>query len=173
MDILAGFVGTGINANDCTIVIATASHIEKLQQRLSSHGLHIHRLVEDERYIPVAAEEIMPKFMVNGLPDEQLFNQCISDIMAIAKHRNRPVRAFREMAALLEIEGNTIASSKLQSLWNKFSQQETLLLFYATPSTVFTKEARIALQEEGFTHSKMVKNSNTISEILYKDCSQQ
>lgn len=170
LDILAGFVGTGINADECTIVIATASHLEKLRRKLESHGLHVSSLIEDDRYIPVAAEKTLAKFMVNGLPDEHLFLNSVSEIIQKAKKRNRRVRTFREMVTILKSHGNQIASSKLESLWNKFHQKNAISLFCAYPKSMLAKGDCESISENGFRHSKVIANTNSVSELLYKEC---
>src|SRR6202022_722238 len=73
LDALAGFTGCGINAGECVIVIATQAHLNSLEKRLKSFGIHVNSLIEDDRYIPLNAEETLSKFMVNGWPDETLF----------------------------------------------------------------------------------------------------
>src|SRR5687768_3073175 len=63
LDTLAGFVGGGINAGDCCIVIATDGHLKALHDRLVSYGIHVNNLVSENRYIPLNAEETLAKFM--------------------------------------------------------------------------------------------------------------
>src|SRR5688500_17572825 len=78
LDTLSGFIGGGINAGDCVIIIATKDHLKALDTQLLSYGVHVSTLVEDDRYIPLDAQKTLDKFMVNGWPDETLFNQCIT-----------------------------------------------------------------------------------------------
>jgi len=170
LDILAGFVGTGINADECTIVIATAAHLEKLKRKLKAHGLYVDKLIEDERYIPFAADEILAKFMVKDLPNEKLFFESISEIIEVAKKRNRSVRAFREMTTLLWTAGNYKATNRLEFLWDKYSRQETLSLFCAYPQYRFAKEECESLKEIGVNNSKIVRSAKVATEIMYKDC---
>jgi hypothetical protein len=170
LSILAGFVGTGVNADDCTIVIATANRLEKLKHKLELFGLHVKRLVEDERYIPVAVDNILPAFMVNGLPDEELFFNAISEIIKVGKKRKRVIRAFREMTAILHEEGNHDAVSALEALWNKYSRQENICLFSACPEAYFLNGECASLRALGFHSTKLVTHANSASEILYKNC---
>ncbi|HXS37731.1 MAG TPA: MEDS domain-containing protein [Flavipsychrobacter sp.] len=170
LDILAGFVGTGINANDCAVVIASSKHLEKLKRKLELHGLHINHLIEDERYIPVPAEKILPTLMVNGLPDENLFLRCISEIVQNAKKRNRQIRAYREMSAILLAQGNYDGTVKLELLWNKYSQKERFSLFCAYPKSFLQKDECELLKEIHVRSSKIITNTNSSFEILYKDC---
>src|SRR5206468_1066853 len=94
LDALAGFVGGGINQNECVIVIATETHLKALNMRLKSFGVNTETLINDDRYIPLNAEQTLSKFMVDGWPDENLFNKTVSEIIYKAGCRNRRVRAF-------------------------------------------------------------------------------
>src|SRR5687767_15949018 len=81
LDTLAGFVGGGINAGDCCIVIATDGHLKALENRLTSYGIQVKNLITENRYIPLNAEETLAKFMVNNWPDANLFNKIISKVI--------------------------------------------------------------------------------------------
>lgn len=101
LDALTGFVGGGINAGDSCIVIATDSHLKALENRLESYGIYIGALIADNRYIPLDAEDTLSRFMVNGWPDEKLFNQTVSELITRGRnHSSRNIRAFGEMVAI-------------------------------------------------------------------------
>src|SRR5688572_10468013 len=97
LDALAGFVGGGINAGDCCIVIATDAHLKALDNRLLNYGVHTNVLIADNSYIPINAEEMLSKFMVNDWPDETLFIKEITQLMEKAGSGKRRIRAFGEM----------------------------------------------------------------------------
>ena len=133
LDALAGFVGGGINANDACIVIATSVHLSALEQRLTSHGISIPGLIADNRYIPLDAEKLLSAFMVDGWPDEAAFNVTVSTLLQRARGiKNRKIRAFGEMVAILWAQGNTGATVNLEHLWNKFVTNESFC-FVPTP----------------------------------------
>src|ERR1700755_1434322 len=75
LDALAGFVGGGINCGDGVIIIATRGHLDALERRLLSYGVHIDTLVAEGLYVALDAELVLSKFMVDGWPDERLFTQ--------------------------------------------------------------------------------------------------
>jgi hypothetical protein len=114
LDALTGFVGGGINAGECVIGIATKSHLDAIESRLKSFGISVETLVNDDRYIPLIAEETLSKFMVNGWPDEILFYKTVSDLIARANRRDRRVRAFGEMVAILWAKGHSGATVNLE-----------------------------------------------------------
>lgn len=170
IDTLAGFIGSGINTGDCCIVIATAAHLETLKLRLESYGIRVDTLVEDNRYLPLVAEQVLKKFMVNGWPDETLFMQTVSTILTMARKSKRRIRAFGEMVAILWAEGHSGATVHLEHLWNKFCAKETLCLFCAYPKTGFTSDIHSSLDHICAEHSKMISGSDIqLTEIYYKD----
>jgi hypothetical protein len=169
LETLAGFVGGGINAGDCCIVIATKSHLNALNVRLREHVVSVATLLSDYRYIPLDAGETLSKFMINDWPDEQLFNQTVSGVIgkAVANHRN--IRAFGEMVAILWDQGNKEAAIELERLWNKFCSLHPLSLFCAYPQQSFGVDA----DEIGHVcqeHCKLLAGSaRQLTTIYYRD----
>ena len=169
MDMLAGYVGGGINAGDCVIVIATKAHLDGLNDRLKDHGVHIEGLIAGDHFIPLDAEETLSKFMVNGWPDEDLFMQVVSKLIARARKNNRKVRAFGEMVAILWAQGLSGATVQLDYLWNKFCEQETLCLFCAYPKSGFTQDMNTSIMHICGSHSKIICGTDKpLTEIMYK-----
>jgi len=170
IDTLAGFVGNGINSGDCCIVIATRSHLDALDRRLTSFGVRIDTLVEDKRYLPLDAEEMLAKFMVNGWPDEQLFINMVSQLIESCRNTKRRIRAFGEMVAILWAQGHSGATVQLEHLWNKFCEKETFCLFCAYPKTGFTGDINSSVNHICDQHSKIISGSESqITEIYYAD----
>jgi hypothetical protein len=170
IDTLAGFVGNGINAGDCCIVIATRAHLQALNRRLTSYGIRIDTLVQDKRYIPLDAEETLAKFMVNGWPDEKLFMKLISELVGDCRKSNRRIRAFGEMVAILWAQGYNGATVQLEHLWNKFCENETLCLFCAYPKAGFTGDINHSANHICDQHSKVISGSESqLTEIYYRD----
>jgi hypothetical protein len=169
LEILAGFVGNGINAGDGVIVIATAAHISSLEDRLNQHGINISALLKSDQYIPIVAEDMLDSFMVNNWPDEDLFRASVTRVLERARGRGRSVRAFGEMVALLWAQGLNGATVQLEHLWNKFCEQHTLSLFCAYPRIGFTQDAETSIQHICQHHSKVISASTRpLTEILYK-----
>lgn len=156
LDTLVDFVGNGVNAGESVIVIATKEHLEALQERLSAHTLKVHSLISEMQYIPLEADETLSKFMVNGSPDEDRFIEVISDVLNNARKKNRQVRAFGEMVALLWADGNHAATVALEHMWNRFIERECFCLFCAYPKSGFTQDARTALRKICGSHSKLI-----------------
>jgi hypothetical protein len=156
LDLLLGFVCDGISSKDCTIVIGTSVHLTSLNEKLETRGIDVGYMVKEGYYVPLDAEEALSKFMINGWPDENLFIDLVSNLIAQAKEEGRSVRAFGEMVAILWAKGQVGATVRLEQLWNKFCEKEAFCLFCAYPRSGFTQDASESLSHICSAHSKMV-----------------
>jgi len=167
---LSGFVGDGINSGESTIVIATECHLESLENKLRAHGINVNSLIREDQYIPVNAEWALSQFMIDGWPDSKLFFSWVSEFLIKVRTKNRKVRAFGEMVAVLWAQGNNGATVQLEHLWNQFCAHEDLTLFCAYPKSGFTEDAAVSLEKICAAHSKLI-SGNDIEEvnILFRD----
>lgn len=172
MKMLAGFVGDGINAGDCVIIIATKEHLHALENSLHDHVISIETLVSDNHYIALDAEQVLARFMRNGRPDEDLFFSFVNELIARVNYKKRKMRVFGEMVALLWAEGHHRATVKLEHLWKQFCQSEPISLFCAYPKSGFTGDAADSLQYICNSHSKVISGTEKpLTEIFYRNTS--
>jgi hypothetical protein len=170
LDLLFDYVREGLNAGDSVVVIATALHLKLLNDRLRNDKVIDRGLKGGNRYIPLDADETLAKFMVNGWPDENLFNKVVSDVILKAKANGQQVRAFGEMVALLWAQGHVGATVRLEHLWNKFCENEAFCLFCAYPQSGFMQDAAESVMHICGAHSKMVASRGKgQTEIFYKN----
>lgn len=168
IDVLAGYVGGGINAGDAIIIIATEAHINALETRLRSFAIDVNSLVSNEQYFPLDAQETLDKFMVNDWPDEELFMKLITNLLRKAKKTNRNIRAFGEMVALLWAQGHNGATVQLEHLWNRLSEIESFCLFCAYPRSGFTDDINVSIKGICGAHSKIITaRERPLTELAY------
>ena len=174
LDTLAGFVGGGINAGECVVVIATSNHLRSLYSRLSSYAINVSTLIDDDRYIALDAESTLSKFMRDGWPDEQLFNETVSSIVERGTSKGRRIRAFGEMVAILWANGYNGATVQLEHLWTKFCEKNQLSLFCAYPRAGFTKDIEESIKTICDCHTTMIHgNEKQLTEVLYAEALQK
>jgi hypothetical protein len=174
LNLLEGFVSSGISAAECVVLIATAAHLSALTARLQQHGYDIAALSADDQLVLLDAEETLAQFMVNGWPEAGLFNQTVSGIIAPARYKNRRVRAFGEMVAVLWARGEIAATVHLELLWNRFCETQAFCLFCAYPRKGFTQDINSSAYAICCAHSKMISGEHqSKTKVFYKTVHQQ
>lgn len=153
---LAGFIQVGLQRNEGVIVIATAAHLATLEARLRLSGLDLDTARVHDRYVALEAEGMLERFMVNGMPDEKLFQGTVGELVARVRGEGRPVRAFGEMVALLWARGDEAATIRLESLWQDLCQAESFFLLCAYPRAGFIGTLPEALRAICAAHSKVI-----------------
>lgn len=156
LDTLTGFVGGGLKSGESTIVIATADHLQALEERLSDSGLDVEAARSRHQYIDMLAEQALAKFMVKHWPDDQLFSAFVKDVISLARTNGRRVRAFGEMVALLWARGDTAATVRLEFLWQQLCRAQDFSLFCAYPKAGFTEDPTKSLAKICEAHSRVI-----------------
>jgi len=124
---LSGFIGKAIKSGDGAIVVATESHRYGLDELLQASGLDVVGARTRGSYVSLDAADTLAKFMVNGAPDRDRFNQVIGGVIAGVTDGRSRASAFGEM------EGNFTAAIRLEELWNELQKLHSFSLFCAYP----------------------------------------
>lgn len=167
LDELGRFVGSALGAGDAAIVIATPAHRDGLAQRLKARGLNLALAAKQGHYTELDAAQVLDKFMLEGMPDADLFSNLMRGVInrASATSKGEPLRVaiFGEMVALLWAEGRPEAALRLEQLWNDLAEQHPLNLRCAYPMSFFSRstdsdamgkiceEHRYVIPAEGYT----------------------
>jgi hypothetical protein len=106
----------GLKAGDSAIIIATAEHLQALEERIKDTGVDVATARMQDRYIALEAGEALTRFMVKGWPDDKLFTNLVTDLIMRARVNSQRVRAFGEMVALLWARGDQAATIRLEHL---------------------------------------------------------
>ncbi len=130
---LGGFIGTAINSGDAALVVATQSHRDGLDELLTANGLDVANAKARGQFVSIDAADTLSKFMVNGAPEPDRFNEVVGGIIASVSDGRPRVRAFGEMVALLWAEGQHQAALRLEEMWNDLQKAHTFSLFCAYP----------------------------------------
>ena len=169
LDTLEGFAGCGLLSGDSVVIIATQIHLDGLNTRLQKQGFNLNHIKTTDQYIPIEANEALSKFLVNNWPDEKLFNDFVSEVVARAKVNGRKVRAFGEMVAVLWEQGHNGATVQLENLWHQFHSKDQFSLYCAYPKSGFTQNAHESVNAICSAHSVMIDGqTHPSTEIYYR-----
>jgi hypothetical protein len=156
IDTLTGFVSGGLNAGESTIIIATPQHLQALERSLVDTNVDLVGAILEDRYIALDAEAALASFMVKGWPDDERFASLVSQLLGRATVKNRRVRAFGEMVALLWARGDTAATVRLEHLWQKVCQSRSFSLFCAYPKAGCTRHPQASLDDICAAHTRVI-----------------
>jgi PAS domain S-box-containing protein len=135
------FIGAGLGAGHGAIVIATSAHRKALERRLRDQGVDVSAVKARGQFVPLDAAETLSMFMVNGMPDSNLFNEVVGTLVVKVTEGRRGLKAFGEMVALLWADGNGDAAIRLEQLWNDLAKTHSFALFCAYPMQGFKSES--------------------------------
>ncbi|HEV7681111.1 MAG TPA: ATP-binding protein [Pyrinomonadaceae bacterium] len=137
---LSGFIGKAITAGDGAVVVATEAHRNGLDELLLANGVDVAGAKARGSYVALDAENTLAKFMVDGAPERERFNEVIGSVFAGVADGRLHTRAFGEMVGLLWSQGNHSAAIRLEEFWNDLQQVHSFSLFCAYPMNGFGGE---------------------------------
>ncbi len=140
VDSVSRIIGASLEDGEGTVVIATPSHRDLIEERLRDRGLDLQSLSEQGRFLALDASETLAKISLDDYPNAARFDEVIAT--AIAKSTDASprhfTRAFGEMVALLWADGKREAALRLEALWNELSQRARFSLVCAYPLNTFS-----------------------------------
>ena len=137
LDSLAEYFSNGLESGDTCIAIATPSHLASLNATLRSKGIDINAGIDAGQYIMLDANEALASFMHNEKPDYERFITSIGRVIQLAAGRDKPIRAFGEMVAILWEKGNLPGLLQLEEYWHTLVAEQSFSLYCAYPETYF------------------------------------
>jgi PAS domain S-box-containing protein len=142
------FMGTGLEAGEVGVLIATFEHRAAIERELQQRGLNLAALTKQGQYFSFDAKETLSQFRSKDSVDETRFKRVVGGVVAKAAGSGRRVRAFGEMVAILVAEKSQDAAIQLEEMWNELSRKHSLSLLCAYPMQQFCGTAK----SEAFRH---------------------
>ncbi len=93
---LSKFIGAGLKKGESCLLVAKPSTIEKLNAALESNDIDWEAAQTASQYITLDASETLTKFMIDGLPDRQLFLDNVGSLIDKLSKTNRSCAEPRE-----------------------------------------------------------------------------
>jgi hypothetical protein len=126
------FATAGLRDGEGVILIMSADHCEPIQVRLQVEGIDTEAYERSGQLICVKSEDLLAKFISDGVLDESLFKSTIALLIDSARasvsngHRAR-VRVFGEMVSQLRVK-NLTATTRLERLWSQVIKDHSVSL---------------------------------------------
>jgi PAS domain S-box-containing protein len=143
LDEVVEFADEALRCGGSAIIIASQPHLSVLTPLL--HGLGAMRNRQPwfpGNLVALDADETLSRFMVDGWPDEKLFQATVGALVAKESRNHVRVHAFGEMVAILCEQGCHEAALRLEALWNDLARHHPFKLFCAYPHRVFADAAQ-------------------------------
>jgi hypothetical protein len=139
--------------------VPTATHWKGIRQRLEDEGVDADAAQERGQLTVVDADEFLPHFMRDGMPDSPVFLGLAGDVIAQAAAGGRypKMRWWGEMVNVLWESGNVNASMKLEDLFDQLGRQTDIALFCSFRMDNFDGEIQThMLPRLGSNHSHLI-----------------
>ncbi|MGZ6565061.1 MAG: MEDS domain-containing protein, partial [Solirubrobacteraceae bacterium] len=113
------FAGAAIANGEGLILVPTLTHWNAFRPRLEAEGVDVEAARERGQLTVVDADECLPRFMRDGMPDSPVFLGLAADVIGRARAggRYQKVRWWGEMVNVLWEQGNVAASMSLEDLF--------------------------------------------------------
>jgi hypothetical protein len=153
------FVGAGLANGEGIILVPTLTHWNGFRPRLEAEGMDVDALRDRGQLTVVDANECLPRFMRDAMPDSPVFNGVFGDVVrqARAGGRYQTVRVWGEMVDVLWERGDVAASMNLEDLFNELGKKRDIAIFCSFLMDNFNGDVHARmLPRLGTNHSHLI-----------------
>jgi hypothetical protein len=153
------FAAGAIANGEGVILVPTASHWEAFRPRLEAEGVDVPGAQARGQLTIVDADELLPRFMRDAMPDAPVFLGLAADVIANARGQDRypKVRWWGEMVNVLWEQGNVAASMSLEDQFDRLAKQHEIAIFCSFVMDNFNSEVHSRLLPRlGQNHSHLI-----------------
>lgn len=165
---LTDFIGAGLDEGDVCVVIARKTYRETLEKLLNAKG---HKFDKEtaKSFVLLDAEESLSTFLAEGQPDIKLFKDFVEGIIAPFVEKQRRVRIFGEMVALLWEEKKYDAAICLEELWSDLHKTHSFSLFCAYPIKSFSESHIKSFNDVCAKHTRVIPSESYTTQANAND----
>jgi len=153
------FAGAALANGEGVILVPTVQHWNAFRPRLIAEGIDVDAAQKRGQLTIVDADETLPRFMRDGMPDSPVFLGLAADVVARARGGSRfpKVRWWGEMVNLLWERGDVAASMNLEDLFDQLSHKHDIAIFCSFLMDNFNGEIHTRmLPRLGENHSHLI-----------------
>jgi len=153
------FAASALANGEGVILVPTVKHWNAFCPRLVAEGIDVDAAQKRGQLTIVDADETLPRFMHDGMPDSPVFLGLAADVVARARGGNRfpKVRWWGEMVNILWERGDVAASMNLEDLFDQLAQKHDIAIFCSFLMDNFDGEIHTRLLPRlGENHSHLI-----------------
>jgi hypothetical protein len=153
------FAGAALANGEGIILVPTLAHWNGIRPRLEAEGVDVEAARERGQLTVVDADEFLPRFMRDAMPDSSVFLGLAADVIGQARALGRypRVRWWGEMVNVLWERGNAAASMNLEDLFDQLAKKHDIAIFCSFLMDNFNGEIHAhMLPRLGTNHSHLI-----------------
>jgi DNA-binding NarL/FixJ family response regulator len=153
------FAVSAIHHGEGVILVPTSAHWNALRPRLEAEGVDVTAAQASGQLTVVDADELLPGFMRDAMPDAPLFLGLAGETVAKARGGDRftKVRWWGEMVNVLWERGDVAGSMGLEDLFHKLAHDQEIAIFCSFLMDNFDGEVHARmLPRLGQNHSHII-----------------
>jgi hypothetical protein len=153
------FAAGAISNGEGVILVPTQAHWEAFRPRLEAEGVDVKAAQGRGQLTVVDADELLPRFMHDTMPEAPVFLGLASETIANARDGGRyeKVRWWGEMVNILWEQGNVAGSMGLEDQFDRLAHQHEIAIFCSFVMDNFNSEVHTRmLPRLGQNHSHLI-----------------
>ena len=153
------FVGAGLANGEGIILFPTLTHWNAFRTRLEAEGVDVHAARHRGQLTVVDANELLPRFMRDSMPDPRVFKGVIGDIFGQVRAGGsyQKMRAWGELVDVLWERGDVAASMNLEDLFDQLNKKIGIAMFCSYLTDNFNGDVHAhMLPRLGTNHSHLI-----------------
>lgn len=157
------FAAGALANGEAVILVPTVAHWDAFRPRLEAEGVDIAAVEGCGQLTVVDADELLPSFMREAMPDAPLFLGLAADVVGRARSGSRypKVRWWGEMVNVLWERGDITASMALEDLFHQLADEQDIAIFCSFKMDNFDGEVHTRmLPRLGQNHSHLIPVEN-------------
>ena len=153
------FAAAALQNGEGIILVPTVKHWDSFRPRLIAEGIDVEAAQKRGQLTIVDADQTLPRFMHNKMPDSPVFLGLAADVIARARGGGRfpKVRWWGEMVNILWERGDVAASMQLEDLFDQLAHKHDIAIFCSFMMDNFNGEIHTRmLPRLGENHSHLI-----------------
>jgi hypothetical protein len=153
------FAAAALANGEGVILVPTRAHWNAFRPRLEAEGVDVDAAQSRHQLTIVDADELLPQFMRDAVPDAPLFLGLAADVVAEARSQvgSRRLRWWGEMVNVLWERGDVAASMRLEDLFDQLAHEHDLAIFCSFLMDNFNGDVQTRmLPRLGQNHSHLI-----------------